>query len=235
MSQTSSSVSDDETERSFSDTERFKAPEEQARSAVSGTEGDSENGWELEWIESDRMTEDEESGTMVRQYRLKFKGYPEPEWQPDDNVDALELVRCYWENIGKGQTACIEAQQQLLKEIAERPDSDSDSDSDDFHRRLIKEGILKRHQKLPLQPRPTAPRTEKAASDLADSDSDSDSEDEDDDRAPLFIQLHTPSSLTSSPPSLTESSHIHYRPKNPEIRRKSQLLVCPSLAGIHAS
>ncbi|PLW16518.1 hypothetical protein PCANC_11721 [Puccinia coronata f. sp. avenae] len=209
----SSLISDNETERSFSDTERFVARAGRAGSA----ESEVHNGWELDWIEDHKLDE-----ASTRYYKLKFKGYPMAEWQPEDNVDALELVRCYWEHRDQGLPACIQAQQDLLKEIAERPDSeDSDNDGQPALRDRVK-----CHKQL--KPRPWAGPRQDADADLAHSDSStSGEEDDDEDRAPMSFQLITPTQFSLLPgyrlPSGTSTTYT-YLAKNPEIKQLLKLI-----------
>jgi hypothetical protein len=213
----SSASSDDDTEKSFSDTEGFSGLRGRSGSADSE---EVQPGWELEWIDDSKLVPKGEEGAGIgRFYKLKFKGYLDMEWQPEDNVDALELIRCYWEHEHLGHELCIKAQQRLLKEIDERSDSESED------QRRIKTKTKTRKQ---LKPRPKVNR--RAGPDEADSDragsssSSSDDEDDDDGRRPLTFQLAdlslAESNATNNGSSSTSPCQFKYAPKKPENRRE---------------
>ncbi|POW03897.1 hypothetical protein PSTT_10751 [Puccinia striiformis] len=209
----SSIVSDDDTERSFSDTEGFL--NEARRSAspeVNGSERSygSDESFELDWIEGTKWDGD----PLQRYYRLKFRGYPKSEWQHERNVDALELVRCFWENDHRGDELCIEAQQQLIREMDER--SDPEDMRADLHPRDRPSTSGTRQQKG-KQRQQLKPRI-RASSEQADSDSSSEDEDEDeDDTRPLrFRQISLLHSMNT--PGNPSSSYFEYQPRDPELR-----------------
>ncbi|KAA1115096.1 hypothetical protein PGT21_031330 [Puccinia graminis f. sp. tritici] len=208
----SSACSDDDTERSFSDTKAFGG----LRGRSGSAESEVQPGWELEWIDDSKLVPKGEEGAGIgRFYKLKFKGYLDMEWQPEDNIDALELIRCYWEHEHLGQELCIKAQQRLLKEIDKR----SDSESEDQHR--------KNKTRKQLKPRPKLNRP--AGPDEADSDwagsssSSSDDEDDDDGRRPLTFELAdlslTGSNNSKNGSSSTSPCQVKYVFKKPENRQ----------------
>ncbi|KAA1081625.1 hypothetical protein PGTUg99_024085 [Puccinia graminis f. sp. tritici] len=204
--------SDDDTERSFSDTEGFSG----LRGRPGSVDSEVQPGWELEWIDDSKLVPKGEEGAGIgRFYKLKFKGYLDMEWQPEENVDALELIRCYWEHEHLGQELCIKAQQRLLKEIDER----SDSESEDQRR--------ENKTRKQLKPRPQVDRH--AGPDEADSDraasssSSSDDEDDDDGRGPLTFQLAdlslAGSNTSNNGSSSTSPCQVKYAFKKPENRQ----------------
>ncbi|KAI8451962.1 hypothetical protein BY996DRAFT_6415905 [Phakopsora pachyrhizi] len=127
MTSSSGVESDTETDKTFSDTEQIQ--ENQIDSSrpkdTSPTSESPKEEYEVECIEGTHIFG---SQPCKRLYKVRFKGWPDPEWQPEDNLDnSLELVRCFWENKHKGLRECIEAQRVLLEEL----DSKSNDQSSD--------------------------------------------------------------------------------------------------------
>lgn len=153
----------------------------------------------MDWIEDSKITIDERTQAVERLYKLKFKGYPEAEWQPEDRVDALALIRCYWENVySKGREGCIEAQKEFLQ-------TEPVSDSEDEPIETRKSGAT--HKRL--KPRPRA-RSDSRNEDMAES-SDSSSDESDSDNRPLELNALT--------------GCTRYEPSDPERRRSMKAMI----------